>query len=468
MSEFTLVAPARANDVSAYIPALWAEAGLIQLSEMMVAANKCYRNFEPLFAAQGNIVNTRRPRDFTAVRKAKTSNITVQDAVADNVQIPLDQHIHTSFLIHDVDTSKSFEDLEKEFIVPAMRSLARDVDLTVFAQLYSYRAQAGGAIGTAASVNSILQTREALTIAKCPLDERSMFVCPSTEADLLALTLFTAMQNAGDTQGLREALIGRKFGFDFFTCQNVPQITATLQTFVTGAVNNGAGYPAATTSLVVDGFTGAALPANCYITIAGDMQIQRVVSASLTSTNTTGIVITPGLKTAVVDNAVITKVKAGAVNLAAGYAAGWEEFIVLDGLTSGDTPQVGQLVTFGATATSAEYTIISLSGWTVGGGSVLLDRPLSAALADNDVVNFGPIGNFNFAMHKNALALVMRPLAPAAGGGAMSATASDERLGASVRVTMAYDARAQATIVTCDFLMGVKPLDSHLGAVMYA
>jgi hypothetical protein len=438
----------------------------MQLSENMVAANLVNRDFEPTFANFGDVVNTRRPSEMKAYRKARASNITLNDAVATNVPVPLDQHIHTSFLIHDSDMTKSFAQLEAEFIVPAMRALARQIDLTIVGQAYAFRGNLAGKLGTAPTIATVLQEDAVLNASLCPPDGRNMIVCPATKADLLAIDAFNKVNESGSTQGLFQASIGKKFGFDFYMAQNVPHTISTLQTLVTGAINGG-NLAIGSTVLTVNGFTGDAVPVGSYVTIAGDMTIQRVTAASLTSGNTTSITVTPGLKSAVLTSAVVTKVKTAA--LGATYAAGYAELISYTGLTSGDAIQVGALVSFGTSATVAEYVVTAVVNSGAGAGTIQLDRPLEAQITSSGTVNIGPTGNVNFAFHKNALTLAIRPLAaPRPGSGTNAATASDPRLGASVRVAFTYDPYLQATVVTCDFLAGIKVLDTNLGAVMYA
>src|SRR5690606_6857656 len=71
----------------------------------------------------------------------------------------------------------------------------------------------------------------------------------------------------------------------------------------------------------------------------------------------------------------------------------------------------------------------------------------------------------NLAFHRNAFALVSRPLATAAPGqtpGAVQSTVFDEDFGLAMRTTMSYDAKKLATLVTVDVLFGVKTLDADL------
>lgn len=96
---------------------------------------------------------------------------------------------------------------------------------------------------------------------------------------------------------------------------------------------------------------------------------------------------------------------------------------------------------------------------------VQFNRPLELTLADNAVLFFGPPGEYGFAFHPNAIALVSRPLAlPDTRAGALGAVVNFN--GLSVRVVITYDGVAQGHRVTVDLLCGVKTLDTDLGEVL--
>ena len=96
---------------------------------------------------------------------------------------------------------------------------------------------------------------------------------------------------------------------------------------------------------------------------------------------------------------------------------------MLYGYTHGKAPQVGQLLALADAADGVThrvtYTIIEaqedISGTYC---TVLLDRPLEADIAKDTTHAYpGPYGSINIALHKNALALVTRPLATVTGAG---------------------------------------------------
>lgn len=462
-----LFTPVGANDIDALIPELWAQEGLLLLESNMVAGNLVHRNFENQVAQFGDIVNTRLPATFEGKRKTDADSVTVQDGVLVNVAVPLNQHLHTSFLIKDGEESKSFQDLRANMLTPAMLSLAEMVDEIVLSNLYDFLTlddgtpNVVGTLGTAAGKETIIQVREALNANRVPMMGRNLILGTSAEADLLSVDAFTSAEKVGDNgTALREASLGRKFGIQHFMSQNAPSwMAASGDTAVDILVNNAGGYPAGTTTLTVDGrVAGAAVAAGTWVTIAGDDTPQRV-TGSVGAGTPTSITISPGLVNAVADDAVVTEYLPAAINNAAGYALNYSKDITIDG---GRTPKTGQLVSFGTGAAPvATYGALRTPSAT----NLLLNKPLEAAVVDDQAVFLGPAGNYSFAFHEMAMALVTRPLAaPAAGTGALSFVASYN--GLSMRVTITYDGAQQGHLVTCDLLCGIKTLDRRLGCAV--
>jgi len=446
---------------TAFVPQLWANESIAILEENMVIGNLVHRDFENVIASYGDTVNTRKPGEFKAKRKGVSDNVTVQANTATNVPVVLNQHLHTSFIIKDADQSKAFKDLVVEYLHPAMLSIARGVDQIVGGQVHQFHGNGGGYLGGLTGDNAelyLLETRQVLNVNKAYVEDRNLILSPASETSLLSDPKFLQAYSVGDDgTALREASLGRKLGFNIFMAQNQPYV-ASGNTTAVGAVNNAAGYGVGTRTVTVDGFA-AAVSANSYVTIDGEGSPLRVVS-TVGGATPTSITFARGLKAPVKDNAAVTVYAPGAVNAAAGYAVGYDKEITVDGFIV--APRLGQAVTFGSSTTSPVYSVIDVDALA----GITLDRPLEAALSDNDAVNLGPAGSFNFAFHKNALALVNRPLAlPIPGTGARAGVASYN--GLSIRVVMTYDGNAQGTLVTVDTLMGVKVLDTLLGAVMY-
>ncbi len=445
-----------ANTIDAYIPEAWANESLMILEDNIVAASLVHRDFEPIVASYGDTVNTRLPASFTSKRKDVNEDITIQNATATNVAVVLNQHAHVSFLIRDVEQSKSFKDLVSEFLVPAVQAQAKLVDQVVLGQYPQFLGNPAGAlsgISSSTAKDYMLAARNQFNLNKVPEAGRNMIWTPTSETEALKQQLFLDAGQVGDGgTALREAAIGRKLGLNNYMSQLMGSVAATNVDKVTGAVNNVAGYPVGTTSITVDGFS-AAIANGTWFKVGG--RPYRVVSTTGGATPTAITIASPGLTAAVNNDDVVTVIDPGAVNNSSGYSAGYVGFIAFDGTTN--TPVAGQFCTFGTAA--HKYTIVEVSGSTI-----LLDRPLEAAISNDDIIGFGPDGEYNFGFVRDAVALVVRPLATPP---AIVRSAVANYKGLSMRVTMSYDYNKQGTCITLDFIFGIKVLNEDMGVVMF-
>lgn len=452
--------PVYANDVDALIPELWANEGLMLLEENMVAGNLVYRNYENVIADVGDVVNAHIPSEFKIKRKGSTDDVIVQDAVATKIPVVLNQHFHSSFLIRDSERSLALKSLIDMYLVPAMNSIARGVDRVVLGTAPEFLGNTYGSLEGLTKSNAndyLLGARTIMNNLKWGYGNRNLVLTPDSEAKILAdKDLITADKVGDEGTALREASLGRKYGVNTFMGQNTSYVQKALTDYVEGAVDNVVGYPAGTTTLTIDGFS-AAITDGSYVTIAGSMYPHKVVS-TVGGATPTSMVITPGLKGNVLDNAVITVYTPAAIDLAAGYAAGYVKEIHIDGFTN--PPQVGQILGIG----SAVYTIIDI---TVSGSEadVLLSKPLVSSCADNDPVFLGPAGSFNLGFIQSGIALVTRPLALPMTGLAKSAIAIKNNI--AMRTVITYSGEKQGHLVTVDLLCGAKVLDSNRGLVMF-
>jgi hypothetical protein len=458
-----------ANSLDAYIPELWAAESVAILVENMVISNLVHRDFSPSVANFGDTVHTRQPAEFTAKRKVDADNVTVQDASATNIEVKLDQHFHTSFMIKDGEESKSFKQLRDEYLQPAVLSIARAVDQVLLGESHNFLANAEGVAGgltTSNIIQYIVETRKRMNINKAWETGRNLILTPDTEAIALQTGTFHEADKMGDSgTAMREASLGRKFQFNTFMSQNSPSTIGMPDNSGYGVlVDNVGGYAIGATTIHVDG-GGSNLKVGMHFTVGG--VVHTITSLGTLAVEDIDVTFTPPLRVAVADDDAVTVGDDGLVNLVAGYSAGYAKEIVVDGIT-GAIP-VGTLVTFATPGTpsvikAGTYSVIATTETGSDTTGITLNKPLEAALVNNDEINFGPPANHNFAFHRNALTLVSRPLSPAPRGLALSSVANMGGVG--MRVTITYDGNMQGVLVTCDLLCGIKVLDTDLGAVL--
>lgn len=458
-----------ANDNDALVPEKWAFEGLMQLEEQMVVANLVHRDFENEVASYGDTVNAHRPGEFKIRRKTDaTTTLDKQDATATNVAVKLNQWFYNSFIIKDGEQSKSFKDLLSLYLVPSMRTIARAVDRSLLGHVHKFASLGtpAGRVGRLLNLDSstsheqVLEAREILNSNNAPLDEnRSLILSSMSETALLKNTMFLKALERGDGgKALEDARLGRILGFDTYLAQNTPYCNLLSADVVTGTVTS-AQVVGATGTITVSVSAHEVEPGE-FVNYAGNDQ-PTWATAATASTNTTAITLNEALKYATGAGAVVTVYKKQTVT--AGEVINYDGQINITHTTS-VPPQVGQLIAFG-TSTRHVYTIIEVDVVDTTHAEIMLDRPLDVALTTSDDCFPGPAGSFNLALHKEAIALVTRPLAvPPSVFGVMSGVGAYNDIG--MRVTMQYDIDAGGTVVNCDILAGIKELDTNLAVTM--
>jgi len=459
------------TDDRAWVPEIWAAETLAILEENMVIGRLVHTDFENEIASFGDTVNSRKPGSFTAKRKGVNDDVTVQNATATKVPVVLNQHVHTSFMIRDGEESKSFADLITEYLSPAAKSLAENIDRILLGQVYQFRANqvAIDPDNTTDDIkDAILDVRNEMNVNKVPVEGRNLILTPTTETEALKLDLFISADKIGDDgTAMRKASLGEKLGFSTFMCQNTPGIpSGTYTDGTTDAAGSVDGAHLIGDNTIVMTTDSSAILPGMYIAFTdNDGGIYRVTASTATL-----MTLDNGILSDIADDTFVRYFTNGTVALTAdtatAYPAGYEKPINVNNEV---TPQVGQLVGFSTDAdvlVSGEYCIIDVAeGVNATDYYITLDRPLDAALAEAYKVNYGPIGQYNFAFDRSALALVVRPLAlPKEGTGAQAGVSSYNDL--AMRVVVTYDGVKQGHLVTLDLLCGVKVLDTDRGAIL--
>jgi hypothetical protein len=201
-------------------PDIIAREALMVLRNNAVMANLVHRDYSNDFvAAVGDTITVRKPAKFVA-NEYDGSKITVQDATETGVEVKMDKHLDVSFAVTSKQMTMDIAEFSQQLLVPAMQAFADKVDkylIALEAEATSRHPHADGAIAPA----DMIAARKFLTQNAAPLADRRFVVGATAEADLLGSELFVSAEKTGDTAGLREASIGRKFGFDCYVDQNI-------------------------------------------------------------------------------------------------------------------------------------------------------------------------------------------------------------------------------------------------------
>ena len=201
-------------------PDIIAREALMVLRNNAVMANLVYRDYSDEFVAGvGDTITVRKPATFVA--KEFTSTIEVQDATETGVTVKMDKHLDVSFKVTSKQMAMDIEDFSSQLLVPAMQAFADKIDK----YLIGLEASATNRVSHASGVISpadLIEARKLLSKNAAPLMDRRFVVGTTAEADLLNSELFVSAEKVGDAgTALREASLGRKFGMDIYTDQNI-------------------------------------------------------------------------------------------------------------------------------------------------------------------------------------------------------------------------------------------------------
>ena len=222
-----------------YPPEIWTIESLAVLRDTLLMAGLVHRDFEPSVAQVGDTVRTRKPQKLTVHDFAQQSGtsadlegLTVDNLNAREISVVLDKHKYTSFIVEDRDEATSIKDLKEEFIVPAIDPISQQVDDDLMDEYQNGTDIEGNPVvlvaaatigaGSALDENDIIEARKVLNDQQCFPAGRNLVMGSSHEADVLGRPLFHQANTAGTTEALRNANLGRAFGFETYMSQNVP------------------------------------------------------------------------------------------------------------------------------------------------------------------------------------------------------------------------------------------------------
>ena len=212
-------------------PQIIANEALMVLRNNAVMANLVHRDYSSEFAAVGDTISIRKPAKFVA-NEYNGSTLTVQDATETSVPVKMDKHLDVSFAVTSKELTLDIADFSKQLLVPAMQAFADKVDTYLLAlekDITNRIAHSSGAIAPA----DIVDARAKLTNGAVPLADRRLVIGGTAEADLLKNAQFTEADKVGDNgTALREASLGRKYGFDIYVDQNVVKTTGETTNYV--------------------------------------------------------------------------------------------------------------------------------------------------------------------------------------------------------------------------------------------
>lgn len=289
-------------------PTVVAKLALPILLNNWVLAGLVHRDYSKEFRKIGNSVRIRKPATLTAIEFDGDLTGQYQNIVESYVDVLLDTVLVVPVEVSAKDMTLDIVNFNTQIVEPAVQSLAQKIDEKL-ALLYKDIPYYYDITETTAAtiLASLLGARKVQNDLKVPFGEaRAAVMSPLTTALLLGVDAFRDLDKTGSNKALRDASLGRIFGYQWFESQNIQHHTrGTTDGLV--VVNYADGYAIGATSMVLDACGTGTIYKGTIFTITTDADVavagQYVVTADAAiTTNAATISFYPGLEAAVLNN----------------------------------------------------------------------------------------------------------------------------------------------------------------------
>jgi hypothetical protein len=193
-----------------------------------------HRDYEEEFVNRiGDTITIRKPAVFEATQFNRTTGIVIQNATEGSIPITLDKFVDVSFAVTSEELTLDIIDFNAQLLAPAVEAIAQRIDrdiLTLRNDIVQRTGVGGSAVTGVTGTNAwawnnprvVIDARRVLNQRNVPPTDRYVVVGPEIEAEWLGDPLFHQADHRGDTEGLREANLGRRiFGHDGYQTQNI-------------------------------------------------------------------------------------------------------------------------------------------------------------------------------------------------------------------------------------------------------
>lgn len=216
-----------------------ANRALATLYNTTVLSALVHRDYDPAFAGkQGDTVNVRVPIIFNATEFDRAQGIQIQDGTEERFPVRLDKIADVSFAVTSEDMTLVIDDFAERLLNPAMEAISQKVDGDLAAELaaaanqvasgdpdadYVERQTGGGVVSgpnfATHPAQVLIPARTRLGRNKLPTLNRYAVYSPEGAGKMLEDPIMHEADKRGDTDGLIEGALGRKFGFDNYESQ---------------------------------------------------------------------------------------------------------------------------------------------------------------------------------------------------------------------------------------------------------
>lgn len=231
----------------------------------------------------GDTVRIRTPAMFGSIGTTATAE--VNDYVELKSSLTLAHRRNIAVAFTTLERTLSLPEFSERILKPIGMQLANEVERTCLAAAIPSIAQTGAAGTTPAALSYVAAAGQKLDEAACPVQGRNIIWNPSAQWSMAGV-LGTVYNETVNKDVLREARLGRAYGFDNFMSQIIPgHLTATV-TGGTCDVNGASqGVVTVTSNAIPNGtiaataYTGTVLAGETF-TVAGVYAVNPITKQS--------------------------------------------------------------------------------------------------------------------------------------------------------------------------------------------
>jgi hypothetical protein len=257
-------------------PTMVARDAAIALEDRLTVGNLVSRDKEGLFTASkvGDEIKVTVP---PAVSDASefTGSTSATDQTETEVGLKLEKHFYKRVDLTSKQKSLELSDFTRLVTVPQIQGIQESIDKFILRNMQVFRANLAGTVGNRPSTMAhVAAATKKLNDLKVTRGGRIALVDSTVEQSLIQLSQFTSLDYGPDAAtGMREGLLGRRYGFDFHTDVNLGAFSrsAAANDIAGTVLTNGTPAIGATT-FNIDGITSTTgtIYAGTVFTMAGD------------------------------------------------------------------------------------------------------------------------------------------------------------------------------------------------------
>lgn len=220
--------PVTTTTAAPFIPEIWGQKAVGKLAGTLMLGNVVARDFVDAAQEVGDIVNVPVVGAITSGLKTSGGDLEAQAPADATVQVVLNKHRYSSFMVPDEVTSEAMGDPLVKYVEAAAVQIAEDMEIDGLTTAYTgFTTNTVGAAGSAFTEANFLTLRTKLSQAKVPQGmPKYAFLHPVAVTSALAIARLTEADKLGIPEGpIREGAIGKLHGYIVVESQYVVETT---------------------------------------------------------------------------------------------------------------------------------------------------------------------------------------------------------------------------------------------------